>query len=157
VREASDELDAGLKELQASLVAAADKHRDVVLPGYTHMQRAQPITVGAEMNAWHAMFTRDRHLINNLCASNLTDCPLGSGALAGSVLPLDREMTASALGFSSPSASSIDSTASRDEALDLLYTLARTSMHLSRLAGSSTQPRSLGFLRWTRGSPRVRA
>jgi argininosuccinate lyase len=134
LREAAGQTVASLDELRASLGALGQAQGGMVMPGYTHLQRAQPITLGAELNAWHMMFTRDRQLLSNLCAQNTTECPLGSGALAGSTLPLNRHMTAAALGFDAPSLSSIDSTASRDEALDFLYALARTAMHLSRLA-----------------------
>ncbi|MFN7020191.1 MAG: argininosuccinate lyase [Phycisphaerales bacterium] len=134
LRDAAGAIVSGIDALRASLTSLAAGQGTVVLPGYTHMQRAQPITLGAELAAWHAMFTRDRHLLDRLCAQNTAECPIGSGALAGSTLPLDRAMVAASLGFDGPSPSSIDSTASRDEALDFLYGLARTAMHLSRLA-----------------------
>lgn len=109
---------------------------DVVLPSYTHVQRAQPIVLGAECMAWWAMFARDQRLFASMTAwqDGLDASPLGSGAVGGSTLGLDRRQTASDLGFSEPSLSSIDSTASRDEALDFLYACSRVAMHLSRLA-----------------------
>jgi argininosuccinate lyase len=115
-----------------SLESLADRQGDVVMPSYTHVQRAQPICAGGELMAWHAMLSRDRDELQRLAAPG--ESPLGSGAVAGSSLPLDREMTARSLGFTRASGNSIDSTASRDEALDLLYILSRTAMHLSRWA-----------------------
>jgi argininosuccinate lyase len=133
LRDASAYASAAVQRVQSAMIALAARDGDIILPGYTHMQRAQPITVGAELNAWCAMLARDAALLA-AGAVNAADCPLGSGALAGSSLSIDRDATAAALGFSNPSASSIDSTASRDEALDFLYALARTAMHLSRWA-----------------------
>lgn len=124
----------------AALCAAFDhlalRQGSVLIPTYTHLQRAQPARVGAECLAWKTMFERDAHHFLALKGDPLGvgACPLGSGAVAGSILPLDREMTAAALGFSTVAASSIDATASRDEALDFLYAAARTGIHLSRLA-----------------------
>src|SRR6185295_10330466 len=102
----------------------AQRDGDIVMPGYTHMQRAQPISVGGELMAWHAMLARDRGDLLRLGRGGergITESPLGSGALAGSSLGLDREATSTALELGTPSASSIDATASRDEALDFLY------------------------------------
>ncbi len=125
--------------LDALLEAFANLARaqgDVVLPGYTHVQRAQPIVVGAECMAWHAMFARDARFFRGMpnVEDALAASPLGSGAIAGSTLPLDRARTAELLGFATTSVSSIDATASRDEALGFLYGCTRTALHLSRLA-----------------------
>jgi argininosuccinate lyase len=117
--------------LQA-LESLAQRQGDVVMPSYTHVQRAQPVCLGGELMAWHAMLSRDRDDLARIAQP--AESPLGSGAVAGSSLPLDREMTAQALGFARPSLSSIDATASRDEALDFLYILSRAAMHLSRWA-----------------------
>jgi argininosuccinate lyase len=133
LRDASAYAAGAVERVRSAMAALAARQGDVIIPGYTHMQRAQPITAGAELNAWCAMLHRDAGLLS-ACAANTADCPLGSGALAGSSLSLDRDATAAALGFTGPSPSSIDSTASRDEALDFLYALARTAMHLSRWA-----------------------
>jgi len=134
--EAAPAVEAALDELLAAFEGLAQRQGTIVLPTYTHLQRAQPATLGAECMAWWAMFGRDVEL----CRSQLRDelglmsSPLGSGAVAGSVLPLDRGATATALGFTAPSLSSIDATASRDEALDFVYLLSRIAVHLSRLA-----------------------
>lgn len=136
LRDAGAELGRELDTLLASLVTLAGEQGDVLLPSYTHMQRAQPIVVGAECMAWWAMLDRDRRLLGMLrgFADGLSASPLGSGAVAGSTLPLDRSQTAADLGFAGPSLSSIDSTASRDEALDYLHVCSRIALHLSRLA-----------------------
>jgi len=134
--EAAPAIEAALDELLAAFEGLAQKQGSIVLPTYTHLQRAQPSTLGAECMAWWAMFGRDVEL----CRAQMRDelglmsSPLGSGAVAGSVLPLDRGSTSTALGFTAPSLSSIDATASRDEALDFVYLLSRIAVHLSRLA-----------------------
>jgi argininosuccinate lyase len=118
----------------------AQRQGDGVIAGYTHVQRAQPVTVGGEAMAWHTMFSRDRDDLRAFASGGTLrgvegwESPLGSGALAGSSLPLDRAVSAAALGMPRVSPSSIDATASRDEALDYLYLLSRLAMHLSRLA-----------------------
>lgn len=129
-------IESALDQLLLSLEELARRQGAIVLPTYTHLQRAQPATVGAECMAWWAMFGRDMELCRSQARDELglLSCPLGSGAVAGSVLPLDRGRTAKALGFAAPSLSSIDATASRDEALDFAYLLARIAVHLSRLA-----------------------
>ncbi len=136
LRDAGAELAQGLAEVQDAFVRVAEGQGDVLLPSYTHLQRAQPIVVGAECMAWWAMFDRDRRWLESMrtFADGLSASPLGSGAVAGSTLPLDRGMTALDLGFAGPSLSSIDSTASRDEALDYLHACSRIALHLSRLA-----------------------
>lgn len=133
LREAAGGAADAVHRLRGSLAGLAARQGEIVIPGYTHMQRAQPVTVGAEVAAWCAMLGRDEAALR-ACMADVDECPLGSGALAGSSLTLDRAQTAAVLGFTGPSDSSIDSTASRDEALDLLYALARTAMHLSRWA-----------------------
>ncbi len=134
--EAGPAIEAALDELLAAFEGLAQQQGAIVLPTYTHLQRAQPATLGAECMAWWAMFGRDVEL----CRAQMRDelglmsSPLGSGAVAGSVLPLERGSTASSLGFAAPSLSSIDATASRDEAIDFVYLLSRIAVHLSRLA-----------------------
>ncbi len=134
--EAGPTIERALDDLLAAFEGLARAQGQVVLPTYTHMQRAQPGTLGAECMAWWSMFRRDQEL----CRSQMRDelglmsSPLGSGAVAGSILPLDRDASAGSLGFAGPSTSSIDSTASRDEALDFGYLLSRIAVHLSRLA-----------------------
>lgn len=136
LRGACAEMERGLGELTDAFAGLARREGDVVIPTYTHLQRAQPACVGAECMAWWAMFERDRALLRAMPrdAAGLGSSPLGSGAVAGSTLPLDRAHTARSLGFAGPSLSSIDATASRDEALDFVYALSRTGLHLSRFA-----------------------
>lgn len=147
LREAADSLRARVDDLMAAFEDLADRAGAIVMPSYTHMQRAQPICLGGELMAWHAMFDRDRTDLSRLAHTDVS--PLGSGAAAGSLLPLDRQHTAAALGFDQVSSSSIEATASRDDGLDFLYVLARLAMHLSRWAEqwiiySTTE---FGFLR----------
>lgn len=136
LRDACQQVGAALVQLCESFVQLAKKQGDIVMPSYTHVQRAQPIVLGAECMAWHSMFSRDARLVRSMMswADGLSASPLGSGAVAGSTLPLDRQQTATELGFANPSISSIDATASRDEAMDYLYACSRIAMHLSRLA-----------------------
>lgn len=134
--EAAPAVHGALEELLDAFKGLARRCGDFILPTYTHLQRAQPGTVGAECMAWWSMFARDA----NLCTQQesgewgLLASPLGSGAVAGSLLPLDRAAAARSLGFAGPEMSSIDATASRDEALDFAYLLSRIAVHLSRLA-----------------------
>jgi len=134
LRDAAEETKGKVDDLCRAMVSLAKRSTDVVMPSYTHVQRAQPISAAAEALAWCSMLQRDaRRLVSVGEAINRT-CPLGSGAVGGSLLPLDPSVTARLLGFGQGPVSSIDHTASRDEACGYLYTLAMTSMHLSRLA-----------------------
>ena len=112
----------------------AERSKDVVMPSYTHLQRAQPICAGAEAMAWRFMFAQDKILIWNTSDNDHEASPLGSGAIAGSSLPLDSDFTAKLLDFAAGPYSSIYSTASRDTAARFLFELAMISMHLSRWA-----------------------
>jgi argininosuccinate lyase len=123
-----------LIDLERAFVSLAERSASVVMPSYTHMQRAQPIAAGAEALAWCAMFERDGQRSASICNRDNWYCPLGSGAIAGSSLPLDTGVTAELLGFGEGPMSSIEHTASRDAACDLLYCLAMTAQHLSRWA-----------------------
>ncbi len=135
LREASVTLDAQATDLCRAFVLLAERSVDVVMPSFTHMQRAQPITAAAEAMAWCSMLWRDkRRLVSGLSTSTLETCPLGSGAIAGSSLPLDPSMTAKTLGFRNGPRSSIDHTATRDAACDFLYACAMIAQHLSRWA-----------------------
>jgi argininosuccinate lyase len=125
------ELKAELAETIGVLLDRAEEHAASVMPGYTHLQRAQPVTLGHELCAWAAALVRDRGRFTD-ALTRLDECPLGSGALAGSGLPLDREDTARALGFARPSLNSMDSVADRDFALELSSACAITLVHLSR-------------------------
>ncbi|MCX7865031.1 MAG: argininosuccinate lyase [Novosphingobium sp.] len=133
VRDAIDQADAGLHALQVALVHRAGEHADSIMPGFTHLQTAQPVTLGHHLMAYYEMFARDR---DRLAAARkrMNRCPLGSAALAGTGFPIDREMTARALGFDAPAANSLDAVSDRDFALDYLMAAAQCALHLSRLA-----------------------
>ncbi len=121
-----------LKKLQFSLIAFAKRHPTAILPGYTHLQRAQPVTLGHHLLAYVEMFERDIDRFQQ-AAERLNVLPLGSGALAGSTIVLDRELIARQLGFSALSRNSMDAVSDRDFVCDLVYTSALCGVHLSRL------------------------
>jgi argininosuccinate lyase len=122
-----------LKGLQASLVGVADKHRDVIMPGYTHLRKAQPILFAHHVLAYYEMFKRDRERLAD--ALKRIDClPLGSGALAGTPYPIDREEVARQLGFAEISQNSIDAVSDRDFVAEFHFCCALLMMHLSRLS-----------------------
>ncbi|MFM2045288.1 MAG: argininosuccinate lyase [Pseudomonadota bacterium] len=133
VRDALDRMEAGLKDLQAALIDRAEEHAATIMPGFTHLQVAQPVTFGHHLLAYVEMLGRDRGRVRDSRA-RLNECPLGSAALAGTPYPIDREMTARALGFDRPTANSLDSVSDRDFALEYLAAASITAMHLSRLA-----------------------
>ncbi len=133
VRDAIDGIDDGLRELQAALLAQAEAHAETVMPGFTHLQPAQPVTFGHHLMAYVEMFGRDRGRFRD-CRARLNECPLGAAALAGTSFPIDRTMTAAALGFARPMANSIDAVSARDFALEYLAAAAIAGTHLSRLA-----------------------
>ncbi len=122
-----------LLELRAALVARAESEIEVVLPGYTHLQRAQPMRLAHHWLAHYEALTRDDARLAD-ARGRISRSPLGSGALAGSTLPIDRESTAAELGFAAPSRNSLDSVAARDSALELLAGLAILMVHLSRIS-----------------------
>ncbi|MFN3516801.1 MAG: argininosuccinate lyase [Novosphingobium sp.] len=133
VREAMDQADAGLKALQVALVTRAGEHASSIMPGFTHLQTAQPVTLGHHLLAYYEMAARGR----GGCADariRLNQSPLGAAALAGTGFPIDRHRTAAALGFDGPTRNSLDSVSDRDFALDYLMAAAQTALHLSRLA-----------------------
>ena len=135
IRESAGDISRRLRDLCRALVILAERSADVVMPSYTHLQRAQPIAAGAECLAWCTMLWRDAErcvLAGQFTALN--DIPLGSGAIAGSSLPIDSLVCAHLLGFEQPPLSSIEQTASRDQGLEFLFSLAMVSMHLSRWA-----------------------
>ena len=133
VRDAIDEVDASLYLLQRALVERAAEHAGSVMPGFTHLQSAQPVTLGHHLMAYHEMIARDRSRFADARARmNLS--PLGAAALAGTGFPTDRHMTAAALGFEGPTRNSLDSVSDRDFALDYLMAATQCSLHLSRLA-----------------------
>ena len=133
VREALDELDADMKALQAALVNSAECNFNVIMPGFTHLQIAQPVTLGHHFLAYVEMIGRDRSRAGD-CRIRMNESPLGAAALAGTSFPLDRYMTAKALGFDRPMLNSMDAVSDRDFALEFLSFASILSVHLSRLA-----------------------
>ncbi len=133
VRDAIDRMDDGLKALQAALIDLAAQHTDTVMPGFTHLQAAQPVTFGHHLLAYVEMLGRDRGRFGDARA-RLNECPLGSAALAGTPFPLDRHATARGLGFDRPTANSLDGVSDRDFALEYLAASSICAVHLSRFA-----------------------
>jgi len=148
VRDAIDQADAGLEALQQALVARADEHAESIMPGFTHLQTAQPVTLGHHLMAYYEMAARDRSRFAD-ARRRLNQCPLGSAALAGTGFPIDRELTAQALDFDAPTANSLDAVSDRDFAIEYLTAAAQCALHLSRLAEEfviwASQP--FGFVR----------
>ncbi len=133
VRDAIDRIDTGLHDLQDKLLTRAEEYAATVMPGFTHLQAAQPVTFGHHLLAYVEMFGRDRGRLRDARA-RLNESPLGAAALAGTSLPIDRESTAKALGFRAPMANSLDAVSDRDYALEFLSAAAICAVHLSRLA-----------------------
>ncbi len=148
VREACADADKALTELQRALVAQAAAHPDTIMPGFTHMQPAQPITFAHHCLSYVEMFARDRGRFTD-CAKRLNESSLGAAALAGTAFPIDREATAKALGFDAPMRNSLDAVSARDFALEFLAAAAIAATNLSRLAGEIVQWTSpaFGFIR----------
>ena len=157
VRDAIDQVLAALGELTNALLTRADEHADAVMPGFTHLQSAQPVTLGHHLMAYVEMVARDISRFRDARA-RMNLCPLGSAALAGTSFPLDRQLTASALGFDGPTRNSLDAVSDRDFAIDYLTCATQTALHLSRLAEEfvlwASQP--FGFValsdQWSTGS-----
>jgi len=133
VRDAIDGLDAQAADLMRALAGRALGHAADPMPGFTHLQTAQPVTFGHHLLAYVEMLARDRGRLAD-CRRRLNECPLGAAALAGTSFPIDRGMTAAALGFDRPSANSLDAVSDRDFALEFLAAAAIGAMHLSRFA-----------------------
>jgi argininosuccinate lyase len=133
VRGAIDRIDRAMAELQTALLDRAEEHAATVMPGFTHLQIAQPVTFGHHLLAYVEMVGRDRGRLAD-CRRRLNECPLGAAALAGTAFPIDREATAAALGFDRPAANSLDAVSDRDFAIEFLATAALAGMHLSRFA-----------------------
>ncbi|MFN7193118.1 MAG: argininosuccinate lyase [Rhodospirillales bacterium] len=157
VRAACDRAEAALREFQRALIDKAALHAGTVMPGFTHLQPAQPVTFGHHLMAYVEMAGRDRARFAD-ARRRMNECPLGAAALAGTSFPIDREFTARELGFERPTANSLDSVADRDFALEFLAAAAIAALHLSRLAEEIvfwTGPQ-FGFARlsdaWTTGS-----
>ena len=157
VRNAAREIDAGLRAFQGALVARAEEHAESIMPGFTHLQVAQPVTLGHHLMAYYEMAKRDRSRFAD-CRSRLNYSPLGAAALAGTSFPIDRTATAAALGFDAPMGNSLDAVSDRDFALEFLTAASQTALHLSRLAEEmimwASQP--FGFIAlpdaWSTGS-----
>jgi argininosuccinate lyase len=133
VRDACDRTAGQLESLQKALLARAEQHADTLMPGFTHLQSAQPVTFGHHLMAYVEMFGRDAGRFRDARA-RMNESPLGAAALAGSSFPIDRQATAKALGFAGPTHNSLDSVAARDFALEALSAAAICAVHLSRLA-----------------------
>ncbi|NJM51117.1 MAG: argininosuccinate lyase [Sphingomonadales bacterium] len=156
-RDAVNEVMGALSNLREALIVRAEEQSDTILPGFTHLQVAQPVTLGHHLLAYYEMFTRDASRLR-MCNQRNSECPLGSAALAGTGFANDRDMTAKALGFERPTANSMDSVSDRDFALDYLMAASQIALHLSRLAEEiiiwASQP--FGFVAlsdaWSTGS-----
>jgi argininosuccinate lyase len=133
VRDTVDQIDSQLHDLQKALATKALAHAGDVMPGFTHLQSAQPVTLGHHLLAYVEMFARDRGRFQD-ARRRLNECPLGAAALAGTSFPIDRDFTAKTLGFDRPTANSLDSVSDRDFALEALAAAAITATHLSRFA-----------------------
>ncbi|MDH3580157.1 MAG: argininosuccinate lyase [Hyphomicrobiales bacterium] len=144
IRDALDHLDGQLAALQLALAEKALAHAAAVMPGFTHLQTAQPVTFGHHCLAYVEMFARDRGRFAD-ARNRANECPLGAGALAGTSFPIDRDMTAKALGFDRPAANSLDAVSDRDFVLEALGAASLTAMHLSRLSEEVVIWASSGF------------
>lgn len=157
VRNAHDRAEAQLTGLITALLDKAEPHAATVMPGFTHLQGAQPVTFGHHLMAYVEMFGRDRGRFQD-SRRRLNESPLGAGALAGTSFPIDRDMTARALGFDGPTRNSLDSVSDRDSLLEFMSGAAICAMHLSRLAEEIViwMSAPFGFVRlpdrWTTGS-----
>ena len=157
VRESIDEVVRAIEALEDALLSRAEEHAASVMPGFTHLQSGQPVTLGHHLLAYREMLVRDRSRFADARA-RLNECPLGSAALAGTGFPIDRDTASQALGFDRPTANSIDAVSDRDFVVDHLHAAALCSVHLSRLADEiiiwASQP--FGFVQlpdsWSTGS-----
>ena len=157
VRGAIDDIVAAIDRLETAILDRAEEHAATIMPGFTHLQSAQPVTVGHHLLAYQQMLVRDRSRFSDARA-RLNQCPLGAAALAGTSFPIDRDATSAALGFDRPTGNSIDSVSDRDFVVDYLHAAALCSVHLSRLAEEiviwASQP--FGFVTlpdaWSTGS-----
>ena len=138
VRAACERADRGLLALQRALYAQAEKHAATIMPGFTHMQVAQPVTFGHHMMAYVEMFARDRGRFED-ARKRMNESPLGAAALAGTSFPIDRDVTAMHLGFARPMRNSMDAISARDFALEYLSACTIAAVNLSRLAGELVQ------------------
>ncbi len=132
-RDEIDEISGLLKNLLNELLKLIKENTETYMPGFTHMQKAQPVTLSHHLSAYFEMFTRDRSRLKD-CRKRMNKCPLGAGALAGTTYPLDRELTASLLDFDGPTLNSMDSVSDRDYLIELLSAMSTCMMHLSRFS-----------------------
>ena len=148
VRRSNDSLQRGLGELLEAVIVRVEESGIAVMPSYTHLQPAEPVLVAHWLLAYAAMFFRDSSRLSD-CRKRLNVCPLGSGAVAGATLPLDRAAMAAELGFEQPSANSLDATSDRDFAIEFVQALSLLAIHLSRLAEEMIlfATREFGFVR----------
>jgi argininosuccinate lyase len=157
VRDSIDAVDTGLAALQCAIIGRTEEFADAVMPGFTHLQSAQPVTLGHHLMAWYEMIRRDRSRFAD-ARIRMNENPLGAAALAGTGFPIDREATTAALGFAKPTDNSLDSVSDRDFALDYLMSASQCALHLSRMAEEiiiwASQP--FGFITlpdaWSTGS-----
>ena len=133
IKNNSKSLDKNIQQLQKNLINVSKKHLNTVLPGYTHLQIAQPISLAHHCLAYVEMFGRDRTRLND-CVNRLNENPLGSAALAGTSFPIDRNLTSKLLGFKKPTVNALDSVSDRDFAVEFIFVLSLLSLHLSRMA-----------------------
>src|SRR5260370_15498516 len=133
LRGAIDRLALAMRDLKQALIDCAEAEADTIMPGYTHLQSATPVTLGHHLLAYVEMIGRDRSRLAD-CRRRLNESPLGAAALAGTSFPIDRHMTAAALGFDHPAANSLDAVSDRDFAIEFLAAAATAGMHLSRFA-----------------------
>ncbi len=133
LRQEIDHILAQLKRLQHAILDLAEKEADTIMPGFTHLQVAQPVTFGHHLMAWFEMLSRDKERLQD-CCKRINVMPLGAAALAGTSYPIDREMTAELLGFSRPSNNSLDSVSDRDFAIEFTAAGSLIMMHLSRFS-----------------------
>ncbi len=157
IRDTIDLVDQSLAELQRTLATKAEAHASTVMPGFTHLQPAQPVTFGHHLLAYVEMFARDRGRLSD-ARKRLNECPLGAAALAGTSFPIDRKSTAAALDFAGPTANSLDSVSDRDFVLEVLSAASVCAMHMSRFAEEIViwSTPQFGFIQlsdaWTTGS-----
>ncbi len=131
LRNSLDQIEIQTKRLQGGLLDLAEKHYDTIMPGFTHLQSAQPITFGHHLMAWYEMLLRDASRLTD-CRERLNQSPLGAAALAGTTFAIDRQMTAASLGFDQPCNNSLDAVSDRDFAIEFVAAAALTLVHLSR-------------------------
>ena len=132
-RDEIGEIDALVKALLEALLEIMENNLDTYMPGFTHLQKAQPVTLAHHIGAYFEMFSRDRSRLHDM-KKRMNTCPLGAGALAGTTYPLDREYSSALLGFDGPTQNSMDSVSDRDYLIELMSALSMIAMHLSRFS-----------------------